>query len=140
MNGKPEKTPTGRHDGGSRAIAARQTNAPDANALIDILQARFDAAHARGNRVHLREEARFELQLRNRPAAALKLAQENWLVQKEPADVRILIESAAADGNPTAATAAVLWVRSSRLEDVTLRKLIAALGNNAVQNKKSGAA
>ena len=123
-----------------RAIAARQTNAPDANALIDILQARFDAAHARGNRVHLREEARFELQLRNRPAAALKLAQENWLVQKEPADVRILIESAAADGNPTAATAAVLWVRSSRLEDVTLRKLIAALGNNAVQNKKSGAA
>ena len=123
-----------------RAIAAKQANAPDANTLIDLLQARFDAAHARGSRVHLREEARFELQLRNRPAVAQKLAQENWQVQKEPADVRILIESAVANADPAAAAEAVLWVRTSRLEDVTLRKMIAALGKDVGRTKKSGAA
>ena len=123
-----------------RAIAAKQANAPDTNALIDLLQARFDAAHARGSRVHLREEARFELQLRNRPAVAQQLAQENWQVQKEPADVRILLESAAANADPAAALEAVRWVRTSRLEDVTLRKMIAALGKDVGRTKKSGAA
>ena len=123
-----------------RAIAAKQANAPDTNTLIDLLQARFDAAHARGSRVHLREEARFELQLRNRPAVAQQLAQENWQVQKEPADVRILIESAAANADPAAATEVVLWVRTSSLEDVTIRKMIAALGKDVGRTNKSGAA
>lgn len=123
-----------------RAIAAKRANAPDAASLIDLLQSRFDAAHARGSRVHLREEARFELQLLNHPATALKLAQENWQVQKEPADVRILLESAVANADASAATEAVRWLRASGLEDVSLRKLMAALGKPVVNAKKSGAA
>jgi hypothetical protein len=50
----------------------------------------------RGDRVHIREEARFTLHLLNDPKTALKFAEENWQVQKEPADIRILLESALA--------------------------------------------
>ena len=63
---------------------------------MEQLRDRFEASRLRGDRVHLREEARFTLHLLNDPKAALKLAQENWQVQKEPADVRILLEAALA--------------------------------------------
>jgi hypothetical protein len=48
------------------------------------LRARFDASRARGDIVHRREESRFQLQLNGDPKAALRLAQENWKVQREP--------------------------------------------------------
>jgi hypothetical protein len=73
--------------------------------------------------VHLREEARFALHLLNAPAAALKLAQENWQVQKEPADVRVLLESALAAGDAAAVGAVVEWLGQSGLEDVQLSRL-----------------
>lgn len=69
------------------------------------LQARFDAAALRGDRVHLREHARYALQLARQPALALKLAQENWQVQREPADARLLLQAARAAGDTTGARA-----------------------------------
>lgn len=70
---------------------------------VQALRARFAAAHERGDSVHQREEARFTLHLLKQPAAALKLARQNWQVQKEPADARILLEAAQAAGQPEAA-------------------------------------
>ncbi len=70
---------------------------------VQALHARFAAAHERGDSVHRREEARFTLYLLKRPVEALKLAQLNWQVQKEPADARILLEAAQAAGEPQAA-------------------------------------
>ena len=63
---------------------------------VTALAEQFAAAQARGERVHLREEARFELRLRNQAASALVLARENWRVQKEPADFLLLREAALA--------------------------------------------
>lgn len=57
---------------------------------IEQLQARFAAAAQRGDTVHMREQARFELLLRGDATSALALAQRNYAVQKEPADLRIL--------------------------------------------------
>jgi len=65
---------------------------------VAALRARFAAARERGDSVHGREEARFTLRLLNQPVQALKLAQRNWGVQKEPADARILLEAARAAG------------------------------------------
>ena len=84
-----------------------------------------EAGRLRGDRVHLREEARFTLHLLNAPAAALKLAQENWRVQKEPADIRILLEAALAAGDAAAVDAARAWLGNSRLEDVQLQRIVA---------------
>ena len=89
------------------------------------LQARFDTARLRGETVHRREEARFTLALLHRPAEALALAQANWLVQREPADARILIEAAIAAGAPEQAEAALGWMRTNHVEDAALTRLLA---------------
>lgn len=64
----------------------------EASALAE-LHGRMEAARERGDRVHLREEARFHLRLTGDLARARRLAEENWEVQKEPADARLLAET-----------------------------------------------
>jgi tetratricopeptide (TPR) repeat protein len=94
---------------------------------VSTLAARFEAGHLRGDFVHQREEARFVLCLLGTPREALRLAQENWRVQREPADVRILLESALAAHDLTAAQPALEFVRTSHLQDVRLQKLVEAI-------------
>lgn len=104
--------------------ALGSAHASDADQAVAILQARFDAAHLRGERVHLREEARFELQLKQLPQVALVLAQANWAVQKEPADVRVLLQAARAAQQPQVLAAAQQWVRDQGLVDARLLPLL----------------
>ncbi len=61
---------------------------------VEMLGARFDAARLRGNALHQREEARFQLRLKHDPQRALEIALLNWTEQKEWADAQILIEAA----------------------------------------------
>jgi len=94
-------------------------------ALTKELSDRFNAALQRGDTVHQREQARFELQLHNAPKAALALAQKNWAVQKEAADVRIYLEAALkakGDAGPV-----LNWIKTSGLEDVAVNKLVQQL-------------
>lgn len=109
------------------AIALKALSAPEAPRFTDVLMQRFAAARMRGDTIHQREQARFELDLRNDPAAALTVAQQNWSVQKEPADTLLLLQSAAAAGNREAARPVIEWVRKVRLEDKALEPLIARL-------------
>jgi tetratricopeptide (TPR) repeat protein len=78
------------------ALAEQRIGADRLEEHVALMQARFDAAHWRGDTVHLREEACFTLHLLDRPAEALELALENWVTQREPADARILLEAALA--------------------------------------------
>jgi hypothetical protein len=109
------------------AIALKAIRSPDAAAQAEVLRARFDAAMLRGDSVHQREQARFELALRNDPQAAVRLARSNWAVQKEPADLRILAEAAAASGDREAAQLALDWVATTGLEDQTITAPLAKL-------------
>lgn len=102
------------------ALALHAMHAANAAEQIDALRTRFDAAMLRGDTVHQREQARFELALRNNPAVAVKLAKLNWAVQKEPADFRILAETAAASGDAEARALVVDWLTKSRLQDSTV--------------------
>jgi len=99
------------------AQAASLRPAPAVAGAIAELQARFDAAARRGDAIHQREQARFELHLRHNPRTALDLALANWQVQKEPADLRILLEAALAAHDPAAARPALAWRRQQGLED-----------------------
>src|SRR5580765_8369573 len=71
------------------ALAERQL--PDATSAFAQhrreLADRFDAARRRGDALHKREEARYLLMIENDAAGALRLARENWRVQREPADL-----------------------------------------------------
>jgi len=84
----------------------------------------------RGDTVHQREQARYELQLKGNAAAALKLAQRNWAVQKEAADVRIYLQAAAAAGDAQAAAPVLAWIKQNGLQDAALAPLIAGLTAN----------
>ena len=105
------------------ALALKAAHSPEAQRQIDALTTRFDASRLRGDRVHLREEARFVLQLQGDAKLALRLAQENWAIQKEPADARILLEAAIAAQDTNAAAELRAWLARSKFEDVTLAKL-----------------
>jgi hypothetical protein len=109
------------------AIALKAVASPEAAAQAEALRVRFDAAMLRGDTVHQREQARYELALRNDPRAAVKLAKLNWAVQKEPADLRILAEAAAASADPAAAQLALDWIASTGLEDQTIAAALAKL-------------
>src|SRR5205823_169450 len=88
------------------------------------LEDRFVAARRRGDSLHRREEARFTLDVERDPARALALARENWAVQRESADLRILVEAAKAAGDARALDQARDWIRRNRLEDASLALLL----------------
>lgn len=108
-----------------RAQADAALGADESTAVRDDLAARFVALRARGDRVHLREEARFTLALMKNPAAALSLALQDWAIQKEPLDARIALECAIAAGRPEAAIDVARWVQSRHLEGSRLAALVA---------------
>lgn len=96
-----------------RAIALQHQQAQDssltdaASTAAAALQDRFEAARARGDNTHRREEARYWLELRGDARRALALAEANWAVQREPADARLLADTARAASQPQAA--APVW-------------------------------
>ncbi|MES2316015.1 MAG: hypothetical protein V4631_00845 [Pseudomonadota bacterium] len=99
----------------AQAVALRAADAE--------LNARFNAAMQRGDTVHQREQARYELHVRGNAKAALALAQKNWSVQKESADMRVLLEAALAAGDKAAAGPVLAWVDKHRVEDVAVQRL-----------------
>jgi hypothetical protein len=96
---------------------------PGAEKHVRMLADRYAAARARGDTTHRAEEARFELRLRKDAATAVSLARENYAVQREPRDARVLLEAALAAKDPVSAQAARDWLRSSGFEDARMRQL-----------------
>ena len=94
---------------------------PSLDSEMAELTARFANARERGDRVHLREEARFHLRLLGQAATALQLARDNWGVQKEPADARLLLETARAAKDKAVEAELLAWVATNRLEDIHRR-------------------
>jgi tetratricopeptide (TPR) repeat protein len=115
-----------------RLALAEAALSPQPAALKDhmaALSARYEAGYLRGDFVHQREQARFTLWLLKKPQDALRQAQTDWQVQHEPADIRILLESALAADNPAAARPALEFIRTNHLEDVKFVKLAEQLNH-----------
>ncbi len=96
---------------------------------LQVLEDRFAAARLRGDTTHRAEEARYRLRLRGDAEAALRLAVDNYRLQREPRDARILLEAATAAGDAQAAAAVKDWLRTSGFEDPRLRQLAQASAN-----------
>lgn len=101
---------------------------PAAAGHRQMLTDRFAAARARGDTTHRAEEARFELRLRKDAATALRLAQDNYAVQREPRDARVLLEAATAAKAPDGARAVLAWLQRSGFEDPRMRQMAQVLG------------
>jgi hypothetical protein len=90
------------------------------------MASRFSDLEQRGDsRLYAREEARFALHLQHDAARALRLAQDNWRIQRAPEDMRVYLEAALAAGRPATAQGVVDFVRATGFEDPTVRLLCA---------------
>jgi tetratricopeptide (TPR) repeat protein len=110
----------------SRAISGTVASSSELAALKD----RFDSARARGERIHARDLARFNLRLLANPAAALQAARSNWAQQHEPIDARLLIECAQAAGDSSAIAEVSDWQRRTHYQDVKLAALLSPRAND----------
>jgi hypothetical protein len=93
----------------------------------ETLRERVAATRQRGDTVHRREEARFALQVEEDIPKALALAEANFQVQREPADVRVLLEAALAARNPAAAAPALEWMKRTGFGWAPVRELVKQL-------------
>ena len=107
-----------------RAIAEHRARGPEAAALAQRMHDRIAAAAERGDRVHLREEAMFVLAVDGDARRALAIARDNWQVQKELADARLLARCAAAAGDHAAAEPVIAWATANGVHDARLEKAL----------------
>lgn len=106
------------------AIAAKRAHHPQAADFARELREKQQAARDRGDTVHRREEALFALHVDGDAARALPLAEANFGVQKEPADVRLLLEAALAANEPRRGAPAADFARKTKLEDPVIAALL----------------
>lgn len=109
------------------ALAERALKLPAAKAHEQALADRFAAAALRGERLHMGEEARFLLELKSDPRAALAVAAENWKSQREPRDAAVFLQAAADSGDARTAEPALRWLQESGFESSRLHRLAASL-------------
>ena len=114
------------------AIAGKRLDDARAPHWTALLADRFAAANAGGVQLHLREEARFELEVRGDAATALKLALANWKIQKEPSDARLVLQTALAANDPAAAADVLAFIEKTGLADTRIKPL-----QDKVAEKKS---
>jgi len=107
-----------------RAIAEYAAAGPDAAKWTRAMRDRIAAAAERGDRIHLREEARFTLEVLGEARRALAIALDDWAVQKELADARLVAAAAVAAGDLNAARPVRAWMQANAVEDVQLAKLL----------------
>jgi hypothetical protein len=110
-----------------RVLAAQALGQPEAK-LREQLADAFAAARRRGEDPHLREEARYLLEVERDAPRALALAVENWAAQREPMDARLLLAAAQAAGKPQAAQPVRQWLKETGYEDARLAPLLAPAG------------
>ena len=80
----------------------------------------FNVEKRRGQSQHLREQALFNLVILESSSIALELAKQNWSVQKEPEDARILMKSALAVGDIEQIQLIKLMIKETGLIDARI--------------------
>jgi predicted Zn-dependent protease len=107
-----------------RAIALARAQDSQMEGSLAELRERLAVSAQRGERTHLREEARLALEFANDRRAALALARDNFAVQRETEDVRLLAR-AASNARDTAALASLeAWIRRTHYEDAVVDQLL----------------
>ena len=112
-----------------RAIAEHTTHGPDEARVVQMMRDRIAAAAERGDRIHLREEARFALEVDADAAKAVRTARDNWSVQKELADARLLAQTAVAARDAEAAAPVIAWAAATGVHDAQLDRWLRQLGD-----------
>jgi len=105
------------------AIAAHRSHHPDAERWQQAYQDLLNAAQQSSRDIHLREQARFLLQVSAEPEATLQTAKANWTMQREISDLRILLASAKASGDQDAYQQAMQFMERHGISDAPSQPL-----------------
>ncbi len=107
------------------AIAANHANKQTrVNEYQTLLKARYKAAHLLSSKLHERDEALYQLEFGGDIKKALKLALDNWDIQREPDDALILLRAAIANKSSSSIEKIHNWIKQNKLEDIRLEKLL----------------
>ena len=106
-------------------IAEKMIHSEHFNSHIALLNQRFKENRKRGSTLHQGDEAKFMLQLMNQPQMALKLAKQNWLLQRESVDTYILLQSALAANDYAIVQEVSTWLENQGTEDVMIKQILA---------------
>ena len=107
-----------------RLAEAERQRSPSTSAGA-VLQARFQEAALRGERLHRRDVARLQLRVIRDESAALALARDNWQEQREPADARLLAQAAVAMRDRAALVQLRDWRKATGYQDRALDGILA---------------
>ncbi|MBY6241685.1 lipopolysaccharide assembly protein LapB [Methylosinus sp. Sm6] len=108
------------------ALAERRLGADRLPEHVTAIAERFSVGRRRGESFHLGDEARFALFLQRDPTKALRLARENWRIQRAPSDARIAFEAASATGEAGLAAEARAALLNAGWDETRLARLAAA--------------
>lgn len=100
------------------AIAGQRMHSPAADRWVAAYDARYRAAQRDNDTLHLREIARYLLEVRGDTSAALDAARRNWKTQREPADIRIYWQASSADAS--ARSSLKDWIARTSYQDALL--------------------
>jgi hypothetical protein len=107
-----------------RVVLAQTKRGVKSSPQQDDLAQRFEAMRARGDEVHLRELARYQLSVSSLPQAAVETAKRNFFIQQEPYDALLLLESAIAARDVIAINIVRDWKNKTRFEGTKLNALL----------------
>jgi tetratricopeptide (TPR) repeat protein len=102
------------------AIAAHRLGSHEAPRWRQAFEARLRAAEREGDNTHQREQAMFLLDVRGDAGAALESARRNWVLQREPADLRIYTRAALSMHSDADCALLAHWRAVTHYEDRTL--------------------
>ena len=112
----------------ARALRARGTedDREQAAEIIDVLTQEFELALMRNEAIPHKEFAQHSLYLVDSPVAALSAARENWMLQKEPSDTRLLAQAAVANDDQETLSEIEQWINDVGTQDVRLQAILTA--------------
>lgn len=110
-----------------KAVAHQALGDRHAAVVAAKLGERLQESRLLDDDVHLREEARFLLEVEKDAGAALEAARRNWRTQREPPDARLVLEAALATGRPEDAGEVIAAIERAGWEEPRLRRLVARL-------------
>ncbi len=107
-------------------LAAKDTQDAKLDTYRSELDGRFEALRRRGEQLHEQEEARFLLWIENKPKEALEKARHNYFdkYQREPRDMEILLQAAAATRSIDVVKPVHQWLDTTGFEDARLKPWI----------------
>lgn len=120
-------------------LAARKAGKADHYQKVEAgLRRGMESAARRGDETHLREAALFKLHIEASPAGALELARKNWRIQRETADLHLLLSCAVAAGDAGTAGEVLDWMKLNGFKCAGWTALVNSAAAIAAQHKGGG--